>query len=68
MDGNGYPRVLDREGCVFGKHLAGEYEEMKKRMDVIERKLDRLTTAMVGASITFTTAALMLALNLWLGH
>ena len=64
---NGYPRVLDREGCVFGQHLGGEFEELKKRIDVLERKLDRLTTAMVMASITFGTAALMLGLNLWLG-
>ena len=72
---NGYPRVLDQEGCLFGQHLTTQLktvetkvitrlENMETNMKGIKQKLDRMTWALVAASLTLGTAALMLALNL----
>lgn len=59
-------RVLNREGCEYGRRLALELERMDERMDECARKLDRMTWALVTTAIGFATAAIMLALNLLL--
>lgn len=44
----------------MSERMDGVDEEVKS----IKSKIDKLTTALVGAAITFGTAALMLGLNL----
>lgn len=63
-DDNGYPRVLDKTGCIYGQHVSGRMDEVDEKVKGIEKKIDKLTSALVGAAITFGTAALMLGLNL----
>lgn len=60
-----YPRVLDREGCLFGQQAARTVEALDERMDRLEKKIDRMSWALVSAAIGFGTAALMLGVNLW---
>jgi hypothetical protein len=63
-DDNGYPRVLDKTGCIYGQHISERVDEVDEKVKGIEKKIDKLTAALVGAAITFGTAAVMLALNL----
>lgn len=64
-EGNGLTwRTLNREGCELGRATAKELEDTKAKVSCLEKKIDRLTWAMVSAAIGFGTAALMLALNL----
>jgi len=63
-DDNGYPRCLDKGGCLYGQHVGERMDAMDERVEGIESKIDKLTTALVGAAITFGTAALMLGINL----
>jgi len=65
-DGDGYPRVLDRAGCLYGQHLQEEMETMRETAEELKQKIDRLTWALAGAALSFGTAAVMLALNLWM--
>ena len=58
---NGYPRILDQEGCIFGQHISEKVEKMDKKLDDLLKK----TTALV---ITLGTASLLLALNLVVGY
>ena len=57
-----YPRKLNGTGCLFGQRLDGDFLEFKKaqvkRMDNVEKKLDRLTWAAVLLSISLMTASL----------
>jgi len=62
-----YPRVLDREGCVYGQHLHERMTEMVECYEELKRKLDRIQAWLVGATLTLGTAALMLGINLALG-
>lgn len=57
-------RTLNREGCELGRATKRELEDMAGKVRCLESKIDRLTWALVGAAITFGTAAIMLALNL----
>lgn len=68
-------RSLNREGCEVGRATKRELsaleqatnkelDDLTDKVKCMESKLDRLTWALVGAAITFGTAALMLALNL----
>ena len=66
MTDNGYPRVLDRGGCLYGQHLREDVTEVKNTVDELKQKIDRLTWALAGAALSFGTAAMMLGLNLWL--
>jgi hypothetical protein len=61
-----YPRVLDREGCLYGQGVGGRVEALDERMDRLEKKIDRLTWSLVSAAVGFGSAALMLGVNLWL--
>lgn len=63
-DDDGYPRCLDRGGCLYGQHLSERMDGMDEEVKSIKSKIDKLTTALVGAAITFGTAALMLGINL----
>ena len=63
--GNGLTwRNLNREGCEMGRTTRIQVDDLSEKVRCMESKLDRLTWALVGATITFGTAALMLALNL----
>lgn len=64
--GDLYPRILDGEGCIYGRNIQQRIREMENRMERFENKLDKLLWALVGAAITFGTAAVMLGLNLTL--
>ena len=63
---DGYPRVLDRAGCLYGQGVDGRMEVLEERMDRLEKKIDRLTWALASAAVAFGSAALMLGVNLWL--
>ena len=57
-------RSLNREGCELGRITQKELSDLAERVRCIESKIDAMTKALVGAALTFGTAALMLALNL----
>lgn len=57
-------RSLNQEGCEQGRTLRKEVEANYTMIGELKTKLDRLTWAMVSASIGLGVAALMLALNL----
>ena len=57
-------RTLNREGCEFGRAAQKELDDLAGRVTRMESKIDTMTKALVGAALTFGTAALMLALNL----
>jgi len=57
-------RALNKEGCEIGRFLEKQVLELDRTVDKMSSKMDRLTWALVGAAITFGTAAVMLALNL----
>lgn len=61
-DDNGYPRILDKQGCIFGQHVAEEVDDVKEKVKGIERKIDRLTWVLATAAVSFG----LLALSLWL--
>ena len=57
-------RNLNREGCEMGRATRRQVDDLSEKVRCMESKLDKMTWALVGAAITFGTAALMLALNL----
>lgn len=61
MTDNGYPRILDQQGCLFGQHLDEEVDKMDNKLDQIHSR----TTALI---VSLATASLLLALNLILGY
>jgi len=63
-DDNGYPRVLDSEGCLYGQSVDKRLATLDAKMGTLEKKIDRMTSALVGAAIAFATSAILLALNL----
>ena len=53
---DGYPPVLDDgEGCIFGRTSRRDVEacreKYRERMKTLERKLDRMTWALVAAAV-----------------
>lgn len=58
---NGYPRILDQEGCIFGQH---SYERVK----IMNEKLDSLQKTLVALVISLSTASILLAMNLVWGY
>ena len=63
--GNGLTwRNLNREGCEMGRATKREVRDLAEKVHCMESKIDKMSWALVGAAITFGTAALMLALNL----
>ena len=67
MTGDQYPRVLNGSGCLFGQANREKLNELKTEVAGVEKKIDRMTWALVSAAIGLMTAAVMLALNLWAG-
>jgi len=63
-ESNGYPRVLDRQGCIYGQHLAEEITTMKGSQKTIEEKLDKLRQAAWGVTLSLVGATIMMALNI----
>ena len=57
MDDDTYPPVLDDgTGCIFGRTLQSTgntcHVKHRKRMDALEKKMDRMTWALVIAAVT----------------
>ena len=63
-EGNEYPRCLDRSGCLFGQGVEERVVKLEQQMEQVGRKIDKMTQALIGASLTFATAAVMLGINL----
>jgi len=61
---NGYPRCLDRAGCIFGQGVEERVGKLEEQMEQVGRKIDKMTTALIGSALTFATAAVMLGINL----
>jgi len=72
-DGNGYPRILDRDGCLYGQSHAAtsasaiktlhiRIDNLEANMEKLEKKIDRLTWALVGLSLSIATASV----TIWL--
>jgi hypothetical protein len=57
-------RALNREGCEQGRLIKVRVDKLESKITKTCDKVDKLTWALVGFSITFGTAALLLALNL----
>jgi hypothetical protein len=71
-------RELDKEGCAYGRHISDKFEklehdvedsrtELKRGLERLDDRQNKLTWAIVGAAISVGTAALLLGLNLALG-
>lgn len=62
-----YPRILNGDGCLYGRHLAQELGELKvgykERMKCMEKKLDRLAWVGIGLIISLATASLTIWIN-----
>lgn len=61
---NGYPRVLDRQGCLYGQGVTRRLRELEGTMKGMETKLDRLILAVTVAAIGLAASAVLLAVNL----
>jgi len=61
---NEYPRCLDRAGCIFGQGVEERVERLEEQMGQVARKIDKMTQALVAATLAFATAAVMLGVNL----
>jgi len=68
--GNGkYPPVLDGAGCLFGQRLEKALEketvERHTQMEKLEKKLDRITWALVSLAVSLASATIVLLMT-WL--
>jgi hypothetical protein len=67
-DGKQYPRILNGDGCLYGRHVNAELQEFRdsyrKRMCKLEDKLDKVLWALVISAVGFASSAVMLGLNL----
>ena len=61
---NGYPRVLDEKGCIYGRGTVRRIEQLEETMDKLNSKLDKIITSSNGALIGLAVSAILLALNL----
>lgn len=59
-----YPRILNGDGCLYGRHLMERVIEMEKRLDCFESKLNKILWALVAAAIGFGSSAVFLGMNL----
>lgn len=57
---------LNARGCEQGRLRARTIETMGKKVDCLEKKIDRMTWALVSTAIGFAVSAVFLALNLLL--
>jgi len=64
MSDNGYPRVLDKEGCLYGQQIAKDVSRLCKKFDTLTEKVDKLASRLTGAAIAFGSAAILLAINI----
>ena len=68
MTDESYPRILNGSGCVFGRNLGAELDDLKKtykeRMDKLDGKIDRIQWLLVGTMASLTASAVLLAVNL----
>lgn len=59
-----YPRILNGQGCIYGQHMFADLGQFKTRVDarlkVLEKKLDRLTWALVTMAIGLATTTITL--------
>jgi len=61
---DGYPRVLDRRGCLYGQGVERRIDELEGMMKRMEDKLDKLIWVLTAATIGLATSTILLALNL----
>lgn len=50
----------------WSRFVLKELERLSERCDVLEKRIERMTWALVSAAVAFGSAALMLGVNLWL--
>jgi len=62
--GDEYPRILNGDGCLYGRHLHERVLEMEHRMDCFESKLNKILWALVSFTVALGSSALLLGLNL----
>ncbi len=67
-ENNGYPRVLDKKGCLYGasiqKTLLKHEEHQEKKMEKFEKALKAQGRILSGILVALTTASVLMALNL----
>ncbi len=70
-ENNGYPRVLDKKGCLFGisiqKGLATFKEAQEDEVKELKDTLKAQTKLLRGVLVALTTSSILLALNLLMG-
>lgn len=64
VNDDGYPRILDRQGCLYGQGIERRINELEEAMERMERQLDKLIGAVTIAAIGLAANAILLALNL----
>ncbi len=68
---NGYPRVLDRTGCLYGASIQKTLVKHEKHQEVVMKEfkdaLKAQTKLLWGVLVALTTSSILLALNLIAG-
>jgi len=59
-----YPRELNGDGCLYGRHLMERVMDMEKRLDCFESKLNKILWALVSFTVALGSSAMLLGLNL----
>lgn len=61
---DGYPRILDRQGCLYGQEVTRRLEKLEGTVEGMEAKIDKLIWAVAMAAFGLATSAILLAANL----
>ena len=61
---NGYPRILDRQGCLYGQEVTRRLKKLEETVEGMEAKIDKLILAVTMAAVGLATSAVLLAVNL----
>jgi len=65
---NGWPRELDRSGCLFGQHISGKVDEIVTKVEALRKTLEALRKTLNTLVISLATTSILLAANLISGY
>ncbi len=59
-----YPRVLNGNGCIYGRGVKEDVDSVKLEVNGLSNKLDKILWALVAAAVSLSTASVLLWINL----